>query len=151
MIRFRVHLGKTKAYYVVRIFDTPRQFREWDRRFMGLLGEMPNYGEIGEVGEVLAVAHGYSKYKNDKLLDEIGTMVFIKKNLGVGIVAHEIAHAVTFSIKGKRDQLKVFAKGNEGFAQIIGNMNAEFWHKWYDSKKRKRLRTMTLGKQTRIL
>ena len=119
-----------KFYYDVCIFKDKVSMRKFSTELFPAMGKH----------RFEAATHSFKAYKTvkgkEQLSDMIGTVLFYKGGFGVGVVAHEIAHAANYYFVNRGDGISMVDKtdkdwltNDENYALCIGYMNNQFWKK----------------------
>ena len=121
---------RDKAFYTVYVFDDRASMRLFSNQLMG-----------GSNHKFEAATHSYKSVnivKGKKIPSEtLGSMVFYKGGFGIGVVSHEMAHAVNYFFERRKIKFNLGGKVNEDwkwwdevYAWSLGYMNNQFWKKY---------------------
>ena len=111
-----------KKYCVVRVYPTKIEMQEGYKKFKS--GDKGHY-------KVLGSHCGYEKFivekgKPMKLSPETGTVFLSRQHLGVGVVSHELMHAVIWAKthkKGWKDQYPFVIKDMNAEEKLLHNLS----------------------------
>lgn len=65
--------------------------------------------------------------------DHVGQVLFHKRFLGAGVVAHEMTHAALYDVgaHGPRGSWRLAARDDERLATVAGELSRQFWCRYY--------------------
>jgi len=125
MISFRVYVEEDRGgpYYEVNIFPDRKKMWDFCRVTTKEIG-----GRVPRGYEALTqtwVGGGLS----------LGRVLFHKRELGAGIVAHEMTHAAMWWAKRRRLRPDR-PRGEEHLAWAVGNLVSQFWKRFYEQERK---------------
>lgn len=137
--KFRLYVVRgDKRYYAVYIFNDRLSMRLFSRQIMN-----------GSNYKFEAATHSFKAYRivngKEKESNMIGAILLYKGGFGVGVVAHELAHAMNYYFAKMKLKFNVGGKVNkdwkeldELYAWCLGYMNNQFWKKYYKKPQKER-------------
>ncbi|MCK9370766.1 hypothetical protein M0R04_12725 [Candidatus Dojkabacteria bacterium] len=134
-VSFKIYPEKNKKkYYKVIITQTKEQ--------MYFVND-----EISRIQKLEKIKHNYIaicrsyEHTDKKFKGQIGTILFyVESSRKVGIVSHEMTHAVIYYFCGKGYKLKNIRKNKkleEKFCNYSMFLNAHYWNNWYKVTEKK--------------
>lgn len=124
---------KKSDFYRVIVFDKQKDMVD---HYVKTSYGIPKHGVEAATIQFKSV-HEVSKTGKKKLIPMLGDIVFYKKKLGTGVVAHEMDHAATFYFNSKKIKFHVHDKSQKGWhnkneqhAWIVGYLVNQFWKKY---------------------
>ena len=128
-----VEKGK-KEYYRVIVFKNKAELQgHYHRACVG----RPELGVEAGTIQYKTVHKLPKRGRKKTLIPMLGDIIFWDKNLGPGVVAHEMDHAATFFFNKEKIPLSVHTKrhkdwhkNNERHAWMVGYLTNQFWKKY---------------------
>jgi len=115
--------GRVRLYYVVMVFKTVKKMRaaidglalanNWDTCY----GNKDTYGRCLE-------------YTKPEATGEVG-IIFLSRDSGSGIAAHEMFHAAWSYVVKKKKQINVSLRIEEKIANLLQSLVTQYWTEYH--------------------
>lgn len=134
MITFRIRARKSKDYFQVMVYDTPKALQKAGLRHDLKMGKIDDFGHRGVLGLVHPFERLYFEGKKEIRHPNIG-IIRITKDAGSEIASHEVVHAAMWQYRLQNNDTANFGKQNgireENFAHLYGQLFRSLVTKMY--------------------
>jgi hypothetical protein len=132
---------RRKRYYKVFVFDTRAMMHAFWRAQVRantelVLGRRVSAAlkrrHTGDLGWAAQAARWYGHWGVIPR-EHVGQVLFYKRFLGAGVVAHEMTHAALYDVAAhaRGGGYRLTARDDERLASVAGELSRQFWCRWY--------------------